>query len=307
MVSVAFPTILSVLLVILLGFILSRTLLENEAFWSGVSRLCYWILFPILLFDIISETSLSGGVVLPIILILTSALILIILLSILTCYLSGFERSSASSVIQGSFRHNGFIGFAIAPGLLGTIGTELAAICIAILVPITNIAAVIVMIVFNRQDTNTKISRFLLKEITRNPLIIAVVLGLLFNYFEMALPTFATLTFELLGDGALSLLLLCVGAGLAPSFTTARIAPLFVAILMKLIIFPAMVVTAGIWAGLPADIMIILAIFAAMPCAVSAFPLAKQLGGNAPLMADIIVLQTVFSLPLSFLWLFVVS
>ena len=76
--------------------------------------------------------------------------------------------------------------------MLGTIGTELAAICIAILVPITNIAAVIVMKVYNRQETNTKISRFLLKEITRNPLIIAVVLGLLFNYFERALPTFAT-------------------------------------------------------------------------------------------------------------------
>ena len=113
MVSVAFPTILSVSLVILLGFILSRTLLGNEAFWSGVSRLCYWILFSISLFDIISETSLSGGVVLPIILILTSALIGIILLPILACYLSGFDRNSASSVIQGSFRHNGFISFAI--------------------------------------------------------------------------------------------------------------------------------------------------------------------------------------------------
>ena len=89
------------------------------------------------------------------------------------------------------------------------------------------------------------------------------------------------MTFELLGDGALSLLLLCVGAGLAPSFTAARIVPLFVAIPMKLIIFPAMVVTAGIWAGLLADIMIIVAIFAAMPCTVSAFPLAEQLGGNA--------------------------
>ncbi len=110
-----------------------------------------------------------------------------------------------------------------------------------------------------------------------------------------------------MGDGALSLLLLCVVAGLAPSFTAVRIAPLFVAILMKLIIFPAMIVTAGIWAGLLADMMIILAIFATMPCAVSAFPLAKQLGGNVPLMADIIVLQTMFSLPLSFLWLFVVS
>ena len=71
MVSVAFSTILSVLLLILLGFILSRTLLENEAIWSDVSRLCYWILFPVLLFDIISETSLSSAVVPPIILIIT--------------------------------------------------------------------------------------------------------------------------------------------------------------------------------------------------------------------------------------------
>lgn len=71
MVSVAFSTILSVLLLILLGFILSRTLLENEAIWSDVSRLCYWILFSVLLFDIISETSLSSAVVPPIILIIT--------------------------------------------------------------------------------------------------------------------------------------------------------------------------------------------------------------------------------------------
>ena len=57
---------------------------------------------------------------------------------------------------------------------------------------------------------------------------------------------------------------------------------------------------------MPADVMIILAIFAAMPFDISAFPLAKQLGENAPLMADIVVLQTAFSLPLSFFWLFVV-
>ena len=115
------------------------------------------------------------------------------------------------------------------------------------LVPIHNIAAVIVMIIYNRQEKNTKMSRVLLKEITRNPLIIAVVLGLLFNYFQIALPKFATSTLELAGDdGALRLFLLCVGAGLAPSFAASRIGLFFAAVVKKLIIFPAMEITARV-------------------------------------------------------------
>ena len=307
MISVAFPTILSVLLVIALGFILSRSLLASDEFWSCVNNLCYWILFPALLFKLIASTSLSGDVVAPIIITLVVALTAIILISIIICFLFKFDAASASSVIQGSFRHNGFIGFAIASGLLGTIGTELSAICIAILVPITNIVAVVTMIIYNRQQKQNKISQFILREIARNPLIIAVFVGLLFNVFHLTLPRFASFTFDLVGDGSLSLLLLSVGAGLAPSFSLARIAPLAVAIITKLIIFPAIVISGGLWAELPSDIMIVLAIFSAMPCAVSAFPLAKQLGGNAPLMADIIIVQTLFCLPLSFFWLYLIS
>ena len=47
----------------------------------------------------------------------------------------------------------------------------------------------------------------------------------------------------------------------------------------------------------------IIVIFGVMPTAVSAYALAKELGGNAELMAEIISFQTIISLPAMLLWL----
>ena len=40
-----------------------------------------------------------------------------------------------------------------------------------------------------------------------------------------------------------------------------------------------------------------------MPTAVSSYALAKELGGNDELMAEIISLQTIMSLPILLIWL----
>ena len=52
--------------------------------------------------------------------------------------------------------------------------------------------------------------------------------------------------------------------------------------------------------GLP---LIIFVIFGVMPTAVSSYALAKELGGNDELMAEIISLQTIMSLPILLIWL----
>ena len=56
----ALPVILSVLLVMILGQVLSRIILTDVQFWQGISKLCYWVLFPAMLFKTIALSDFTG-------------------------------------------------------------------------------------------------------------------------------------------------------------------------------------------------------------------------------------------------------
>ena len=75
------------------------------------------------------------------------------------------------------------------------------------------------------------------------------------------------------------------------------------ALLSKAIIFPAIMFTMALALGITGLPLTIFVIFGVMPTAVSSYALAKELGGNADLMAEIISLQTIMSLPILLIWL----
>jgi predicted permease len=75
---------------------------------------------------------------------------------------------------------------------------------------------------------------------------------------------------------------------------------LAVAVLGKLLIFPALVAMATQLLGVPADLAAVLLLLTCLPAPPSAYILARQLGGDVSLMANIITLQTVvafFTIP----------
>ena len=73
----------------------------------------------------------------------------------------------------------------------------------------------------------------------------------------------------------------------------------------KMLVFPAALVGAGYWLGLDTLALVVLAAVGAAPTANTTYTLAVELGGDAPLMAEILSLQTVcaaVSMPL-WIWL----
>ena len=75
---------------------------------------------------------------------------------------------------------------------------------------------------------------------------------------------------------------------------------LTVALLGKLLVFPALVAVATQLFTVSSDLAAILLLLACLPAPPSAYILARQLGGDVGLMANIITLQTVvafFTIP----------
>lgn len=304
----ALPVIFSVVLVLFLGQILSRTILKEASFWQGISKLSYWVLFPALLFKTISQSDFTGMQLEAII----STMLIGLLGMLVIFWLIGtrFKLSNAdlSSVLQGAFRHNGFMALAIIAGLFGQAGVEIGTLCLAILVPPSNVMSVCVLIYLNKRNQKTNMAPFLAKEIARNPLIIAIIAGLIAKYAPFQTPAFILETADLLGRGALPTLLLAVGAGVKlTSRIKGSLIPLGLGILAKIIVFPALLVGTAIGFGIEGMSLAIIAIFGVMPTAVSSYALARELDGNADLMAEIISFQTFLSLPAMLIWLSVLS
>jgi malonate transporter len=290
------PVISSILLVMLLGYGLAKNFFTDASFWQGVSKLSYWVFFPVLIVRTLANATINTELLFPLFAIFTTALIVIWIYCLLVARLLGQDGPSTASIVQGGMRHNGFIGLAVLFDMFGLPGQELGALIIAVLVPFTNILSVLSVSVLVNKKNNQPLGALIIKELLRNPMLISVAIGLFLNMLAISIPAVLDQSMALLGRAALPLLLLSVGASLNIRALKGSWPPLAAAVSTKLLVFPALFLGGALWFNLPPLVTVCLVVFGALPTAVSAYPLIQQMGGNAKLMADIITLQTLVSL-----------
>jgi predicted permease len=190
------------------------------------------------------------------------------------------------SGMQTAFRFNSYIALAIASRLAGEEGVGLMALLIGFGVPLCNMAAVHAL---------AHRSGNLLRELSKNPLLIATGSGLLFSLSGLTLPEVAGAVLSRLGSASIALGLLMVGAGLRLSGMKQDklMSTYFTAV--KLLAVPAVAYGLGRWIGLSGLQLQIVVLFCALPTASSCYILAARMGGNGPVTAFLISLGTLVS------------
>jgi len=283
------------LLLVFAGHILRRQKFVPVSFWDGLSKICYWILFPCLLFDLMSTLQLDAPFLLPFGLTILVGSTSVVFFGLFSGWLIGASGSTTSSLVQGGLRCNGFLMLAFVQSAFGLTALEIGALSVAILVPIANIISVLVIFLLGDSKKDADLGQAIFTECARNPLIGAIILGGLVNVFAFPIPGFVNISTELLGRSSLPMLLLCVGASIRIAGLGAHKMALFLAVLSKLIVLPSVMMIAGLFLGLEKQVLLVLVVLAAAPTAASSYTLAQQLGGDAPLMAEIITVQTLVS------------
>lgn len=284
-----------IFLLIVLGHLLRRGGIPNVAFWNLNDKLVYWVLMPALLFDRTSSAALSASLVGSFAIIVLAGFAGAGLFGYVMGRLSGFSNPVLSSVIQGACRHNTFLALAIAERLFGESGLTLAALVTAMLIPATNMTLVPVMVLLHRDPHDGSWAGALLKELVRNPLLVSVAAGVTVNLIGIGpIPVLNDMA-GILGAAALPIVLMCIGANIHLETMRATMLPVIASFCGKMILFPIIVVTLAHFFQLsPLETQIVL-LYAAVPTATSAYTLARQFGGDAPLMATIISVQTLVS------------
>ena len=292
-------TILSIapiFLLIVLGYLLRRNIFQEMSFWNTTDRLVYWVMFPALLFFKTSTIDLSGDIIASYSIVVYTGFGAAVLYAIIVWKLFGLNGPVASSVLQGSARHNAFVALAVAERLFGSDGLTLAALITALLIPVTNIVVVSLMVMLVQSDRKQGVVKPILRDLMRNPLLISVLVGISMNLVGITpIPVVNELT-GILGQAALPTMLLGIGANIRVRRMGPIGWPTFYATLGKMVVFPAVLVVMGWATGLPELATMVAAVFGAVPTAVSSFTLARQMGGDAPLMSSIITIQTALAL-----------
>lgn len=282
--------LLPLFLLIALGYGLRRASFPSATFWPAAERITYYLLFPALLVARLSQADLHGQ---PLGRMTLALLLLLGLMSAASLAAGALMRGDGpglTSVYQGAIRFNTYLGIAVADAWFGATVTALAGVVVTVLIPLVNVLCVLVLSRWGSGPSASGVA--LLQSLAGNPLILACLAGGTLNLLDIGLPMPLLRLLELLGGAALPLGLLAVGAGLHLRLAWQRPAPIALSSVLRLCLSPALALLLCNALALPPALTQTMVLFAALPTASSAFILARQLGGDAALMAAIITAQT---------------
>jgi malonate transporter and related proteins len=290
--------LLPIFLLIILGLALRHWFITEDAHWVGLEKLLYYVMFPALLVRTMARADLTnvpvvavGGTLFASVLLMAG--ICFLLRPLLARYLS-VDGPAFTSLFQGATRWQTFVVLAVVGNLFGDLGLALASVAMVAMIPLLTVLCVWVLVHY--ASPGKPHWRDALLAMVQNPFIWACVIGLALNPIASAIPRPLDVFIDALGRSSLALGLLIVGAGLRPRELVHLRAATLIACALKLIVMPAIAIALARAAGLSGANLTVVACCASVPAASNAYILARQMGGDAPLMAQILTVQTVLAI-----------
>src|SRR3954466_4431156 len=187
--AVVISALLPVFLLIVLGFVLRRSLMRLDTQWHGLERLTYYVLSPTLLIQTLVKADLSSVPVAGV----GGALFLAALLMSLLCLVLrplfsrlAIDGPAFTSIFQGATRWQTYVALAVSSNLFGETGLALASVAMVAIIPLVNVFSVAVLAHYASPEKRSAGS--IAMTVVRNPLIWACVVGLALNVAHIPLP-----------------------------------------------------------------------------------------------------------------------
>lgn len=269
---------------------------------SAINKIAFRIFLPCLLYYNVYCSDLSGSFDPLLMAYAVGGVLLTFGLSLGYTLLTEKLPERRGVMIQGMFRSNYVImGIPVATALLGSDQLGTVSILIAVVVPLFNMLAVVVLEVFRGQKPKPL---HILGQIAKNPLVIGSVLGILTLAAGIRLPHILEQTIQNISAIASPLQLFLLGAFFQFSGLKTYRRELVTVSAAKLIVAPGLFLGLGALLGFRGVAFVSLIGIFASPTAVNSFTMAQQMGGDAELAGDIVVTTSAVSILTMFLWIF---
>ncbi|WP_440210028.1 AEC family transporter [Actinobacillus pleuropneumoniae] len=309
-IGVMLPTIL----LMLLGIFLRRRKFVDDDFCNTASKVMFNFALPTMLFLNVVKSPLDYSKDLNLIFAGLSGTLIIYMIAEWWAAKYIRERGYRCIFTQGVFRTNAAIlGLALTINAYGEAGLATVSIYTASLVILFNVLSVIT-ILNSLSDQKPSAAR-LAAAVAKNPLIQAIVLGIVVNYLQIRIPKSLMQTAQSLANITLPMALICIGATLdfkalsqfrqqtAESELTRVV---LYASFSRLILAPLFLFILGKWVFALNPMQLgILFLTATAPVAAATYAMVRAYGGNGKGAANLIGITTIGSIFTASLGLFV--
>ena len=215
------------------------------------------------------------------------------------------DKKKLSVLIQGVYRGNFVLfGLAIADSLYGKESLGTVSLLTAIVIPTFNVIAVILLEYYSGNEVN-KIK--LIKQVFKNPLIIATLTAIVFLVLKINIPK---PVYKAIGDIskiATPLAFLVLGAGLKFGNILKNLKYLVSVNILRLIGNPLVTVGLGKLLGFQGIELVALLSMSACPTAVVSYTMAKEMNADGDLAGEIVATTSMLSIFTIFCWILILK
>lgn len=300
---------LPIFLVMAVGWAFRRKGMLNDHFVSAANQFNYAVTLPVMLFRDLAAVDLYGAFDLRYVLFCAA--------SSSACFWAiwGLARlfvkdgSLRGAFVQASFRSSAAVmGLAFIENIYGS--SAMGPMMIIGAVPLYNIYSVLVLTFEGAggegEKSASKIAQAA-KGVAKNPIIIAIALGIAAAALPVSLPVFVNKTMDNVAKMATPLALVAMGAGFQGKEALAKIRPTLAASFIKLVAQPAVFLPVAACLGFTGEKMVGILIMLAAPATPSCYIMAKNMGNDGDLTASIVVATTLLAAFTLTGWIFILK
>lgn len=292
-INVTFP----IFLVMVIGWGLKQIGMLNDNFVTVANRFNFKVTLPFMLFRDISSVDIKAVFDLKFVLFcaIASSICFWVIWGATKLFLK--DHTMRGAFVQASFRSSAAVmGLAFISNIYGA--SAMGPLMIIGAVPLYNIYSVLVLTFEadhgdEARDTG-KIKQACIN-IAKNPIIIAIVLGLVVALAGIHFPTIVNKTVNSVAQMATPLALIALGAGFEGRKALAKMKPTLWASAIKLVIQPLIFLPVAAYLGFHGEKMIAILIMLAAPATPSCYIMAKNMKNDGVLTASIVVTTTLLA------------
>lgn len=297
---VAVNVVLPMAMMMGVGVIMRLTGVTDRDTMKKVDKIIFQVLMSVLMFYNIYNADLSeladaGYIVYGI-----AGLLVLFLAALFVVPRFVRPAASAASFGQAIVRANYILfGVAVAQNLYGEGNVGVLMLMGAVAVPLFNVLSTIIL-EFGRSDKTDPMK--LVKSVLKNPNVMAAVLGIAVNLTGLRLPDMVIDVISDIGGLASPLSFLSLGVSLNIAAVKQNGRLLGAALLLRLILIPAVMLAGAVALGFQGQQMCALMILFAAPVAVSSYPMAVAMDADGELAGQMVCFSTLLALPTIFCW-----
>ena len=271
----------------------------SEVTVAELNKIVFSFLFVFTMFRTIYNTELSEMLNPRFIAAMLGLALMTIAALVLVVPLLYKDKKVQASLMQGILRSNAiFFALPVTEAIVGPQNTGLAAVIIALIVPLYNLASVVILETLRGSSLKPV---GLLLTIVRNPMMLGMLAGVAAKLTGFQLPELLEKMVDDLAAMSTPLALILLGAGLTFKDTLRFRKELTFACLAKLVITPLVFTLVVKLMGFGPVAIASAFAFGAAPTATSTYVMAQEMDADGPLAAQVIASTTALSMATVFI------